>query len=161
MTRIFIVVIFVLSMAHPSQAQENSKSKLTAIGELLEISGTDAVLDAQINTMAKEIMNLLFKKDFPKASQKAVDGLTQRMVDGFLVSKGDYYWRVAAVYDKYFTHDEILEMIEWYSSPLGKKTIKVMPKLLVESNEAGRRWGEEVGNRVATEMIEEFKKSSK
>ena len=159
MTRIFICLAVALFIAFPSHGQKISQSKLTAINELIDISRIDAVLDVQINTSAREIMSLLYKQQFPKASQSFVEGLTQRMIDEFLASKGDYYWRTAAVYDKYFTYDEILKMIDWYSSPLGKKTIKIMPTLSVELSEAGKRWGEEVGRLVTEKLVNEIKKS--
>ena len=161
MSRIVIALFFALFMASPSHAQEISKSKLTAIGELLDISGTDAVLDAQIDTITKEILKLTLEPLKEKITQKGVDYLTQKIVEKFKTSKGDYYWRAAAVYDKYFTHDEILEMIDWYKTPLGEKMIKVLPKLSIELSEAGRRWGEEVGIRATKEFIEEIKANKK
>ncbi|MBE9145730.1 DUF2059 domain-containing protein [Planktothrix mougeotii] len=37
------------------------------------------------------------------------------------------------LYDKYFTEEDLQAMIDFYKTPTGKKTISVMPELLVES----------------------------
>jgi len=43
------------------------------------------------------------------------------------------------LYDKYFTEEELKDLVEFYKSPTGKKSIAVVPKLFAESMElAGR-----------------------
>lgn len=39
------------------------------------------------------------------------------------------------LYSKYFTEDEIRDLLVFYKSPTGKKTIRVMPQLMQESME--------------------------
>ena len=39
------------------------------------------------------------------------------------------------LYDKYFTEQELKDLIEFYKSPTGKKATEVVPKLLAESME--------------------------
>ncbi len=153
---LYVAMLVALLFSGSGNAQEISNSKLRAIGQLLEVSGANAVMDVQIDLVAKELMKHVFKSVAPEISENNVDVLTLMMVEKFKDSKGDFYWRAAVVYDKYFTHDEILAMVDWYSTPLGKKTIKVMPSLMTELSEAGRLWGMEVGERVAAEIVEEY-----
>lgn len=49
------------------------------------------------------------------------------------------------IYHKNFTAEEVKGMIEFYSTDLGKKTIRVMPSLLNESMQAGQQWGQSLG----------------
>src|SRR5437763_1129174 len=58
-------------------------------------------------------------------------------------------------YNKYYTHEEVLGLIEFYSTPLGKKTISVMPNLMGELQEAGRKWGEGLGRDSMIEVLSE------
>ena len=44
------------------------------------------------------------------------------------------------IYAKFFTHDEILQMVAFYETPVGKKTIEVMPELAVEMARVSTRW---------------------
>lgn len=61
------------------------------------------------------------------------------------------------IYDKYFSDDEIIALIAFYESPLGKKTTSVLPQIMNESLTVGKILGREVqqsaleriGNEVA------------
>lgn len=65
---------------------------------------------------------------------------------------------VLPVYDKYFTQDEIREIIKFYESPVGKKTIQNMPSLMREAMEVGQRWGMSLAERVQKRMDAKKKK---
>ncbi len=49
---------------------------------------------------------------------------------------------VVEVWDRHFTHQDILELIAFSESPVGHKLVRKQPEVLAESMEAGRRWGE-------------------
>lgn len=49
------------------------------------------------------------------------------------------------IYEKHFTHDEIKGLLEFYESPLGKKTLEKMPLVTAECMEAGIAWGRKIG----------------
>ncbi|MCY4059822.1 MAG: DUF2059 domain-containing protein [Gammaproteobacteria bacterium] len=63
------------------------------------------------------------------------------------------------VYDKHFSHQEIREMIAFYETPLGKKSIGVMPRVMADSMQIGQRWAArvmpEVREKVTRLMREE------
>jgi len=56
------------------------------------------------------------------------------------------------IYAKYFTHDEIKELLTFYQTPLGKKMIVTLPSVMQESMIAGQKWGEKIGQMVVEEM---------
>jgi hypothetical protein len=58
-------------------------------------------------------------------------------------------------YDKNFTHEEIRGLIAFYQTPLGKKSVSVLPQLVAEVQEKGRTWGEGVGRQCMTEVLAE------
>ena len=59
------------------------------------------------------------------------------------------------VYDKYLSDADVRGMIEFYSTPLGKKVVQVLPQLMSESGERGRQWGERLGRDSMTEVLSE------
>lgn len=59
------------------------------------------------------------------------------------------------VYDRNFSHQEIRSLIDFYQTPLGRKTISVLPKLALESQEEGRKWGENLGRKSMEEVLTE------
>ena len=59
------------------------------------------------------------------------------------------------LYARYFTEQEIRDLIDFYQTPTGQKSIAVMPALMQDSMEAGEAWGRKVGERVAKEVLSE------
>ena len=59
------------------------------------------------------------------------------------------------VYDKYLSDADIRGMIEFYSTPLGKKIVQVLPQLMSECTERGRKWGEGIGRDSMIEVLQE------
>ena len=51
---------------------------------------------------------------------------------------------VIPIYARHFTHADVRGMIDFYDTPLGKKTIKAMPSLMQESMQASHHWAQEV-----------------
>ncbi len=58
-------------------------------------------------------------------------------------------------YDKNFTHEEILGLIQFYQTPVGKKSISVLPQLMSDLQQKGRKWGEDVGRQSMIEVFAE------
>jgi hypothetical protein len=52
------------------------------------------------------------------------------------------------IYDKHFTHEEIKELLKFYESPLGKKTIKELPAITQEVLREGEEWGKRIAARI-------------
>jgi hypothetical protein len=56
------------------------------------------------------------------------------------------------LYDKYFSHDDIKKLIQFYESPIGKKLLSVTPLITKEASRIGEEWGE----RLALDILEEL-----
>jgi len=60
--------------------------------------------------------------------------------------------QIIAIYDKHFTDDEVKGLLQFYSSPLGRKFAAEMPKIAAEAQAANR----EEGTRTATEVVQQL-----
>jgi uncharacterized protein len=60
--------------------------------------------------------------------------------------------QIVAIYDKHFTDDEVKGLLQFYSSPLGRKFAAEMPKIAAEAQAANR----EEGTRTATEVVQQL-----
>ena len=58
-------------------------------------------------------------------------------------------------YNKYYTHDEIKQLLIFYESPLGRKMIEVAPFIQEETMYVGQQWGEQLGYEIVNELIRE------
>ena len=46
-------------------------------------------------------------------------------------------------------------LIQFYQTPLGQKTISVLPELTGEMAEAGKQWGQQLGRQSMQEVLTE------
>lgn len=58
------------------------------------------------------------------------------------------------IYDKYYTHDDIRDLIKFYESPVGRKMIETMPLVLQESMQAGQEWGRALSEKMLQKLKE-------
>ena len=58
------------------------------------------------------------------------------------------------IYDKYFTHEEIKQLIDFYSSAFGKKVITTQPLIMKESYTVGEQRGQMVAGKIRAKLKE-------
>ena len=67
---------------------------------------------------------------------------------GQTVKPTDFVDRLVPIDDKYFTHEDIKGLIQFYQSPLGHKLLSVQPKVMQESAEVGDDWGAQLEDKL-------------
>ena len=142
----------------PSQINANkiSPEKRALISELLEVTDAKknalAVFNAMLDENEKQMpdivwQGLLNQKEFQELDAEAKDALRKELLAESermnkrvreLFSAGIDMAHVIEdvsidLYDKYFTEDEIKDLIVFYKSHTGKKTTEVLPKMFAES----------------------------
>lgn len=150
---LFIAVMsFVCAATHAQETAQVSPEKRALIKELLALTGGTKGMNQLLDVMLKQ-----GEKDFPKlmsslisdnknmtperqaaAEQKlkvVTERSIQRMREAF--QKINYTQVIedisAASFDKYFNESELKEWITFYKSPLGRKTIELMPTIYAET----------------------------
>ena len=146
-----------LVSASPSLAQvANPRSeKAQNIEHLLQLVGADklqqAVVDQMLATMLPSLSNAPgLDADTRRALGRLADLLREEM------KKVDFNSLTAQLYDKYFTNDEVRELIRFYESAIGQKAIQVLPALTQESMERGGREGQLAAQRAMARFVEEY-----
>jgi uncharacterized protein len=129
-------------------------AKKADIMRLLELTGAKALVEQMMTTMLKDIRPLMANSLPPGAYRET-------LVDLFFTkfqSKVDPQALLdlsAPVYDKYFSHAEIKQLIAFYETPLGQKAASTLPKLTAEVGALGRQWGEKIGRDSMEEVLAE------
>lgn len=135
---IFFALLFIASHAAFSQTATNKEKK---VRELLEITGA-AKLGVQMSQS-------LFK-DFEKTFSSVPQEFWQKLKAEFKAETlADL---VVPVYMKYYTEEELDELIKFYNTPIGKKTIALMPQIMQECMEIGQKWGQEAAKKIFREL---------
>ena len=118
-----------------------AQPKEERIRHLLDISGSGALTMQIMDTIIPEFNKLV--PDIP-------EDFWVRFRDKINVD--DFYDLIIPIYNKYYTLDEINELIAFYNTPLGKKLISTTPIITQESYAAGQNWGRMLGEQIANEL---------
>lgn len=141
------------------------QSKLAAVKEadirrLMDLVGTRALVTQMMNGMEQNIRPLM-TSSLPEGEYR------ERLIDLFFAkfhSKADPQQVLdlaLPAYDRYYSDEEIKELIRFYETPLGQKTVSILPKLMGELQEAGRTWGEGLGRDSMMEVLSEHPELAK
>jgi hypothetical protein len=144
-----------------SAAKEQLKEQLKIdpakeadIRRLLDLTGAGALATQVMDGMEKNIRPLMTTA-LPPGEYR------EKLIELFFVkfhSKRDPQELLdlsVPVYDKYYSHDEIKGLIQFYGTPLGQKMLNVLPKLMGEMQRAGGEWGEGIGRQSMLEVLAE------
>jgi uncharacterized protein len=135
-------------------ASKIDPAKAADIQRLMEVAGTRDMLNQIWGSMQTTIRPTL-EQSLPPGPYRA------KLIDLFfdrLKSKLDAQQFVdlaAAAYDKYLSDDDIKALTAFYQTPLGKKTLTVLPQMMSELQQQGFRIGEQAGREAMTEVLAE------
>lgn len=139
-----ILIILITFFSFNLHAQTND-AKIKDIKRLLVASGTIDNAKIAITGMIK-----LMKQS------RANENISEEFWNNFL-EEIDYN-EIAAIYipiyDKNYTHEEIIGILAFYESEIGKKTVTKMPIIMQESMAAGQEWGKKIGQKALEKMKE-------
>jgi hypothetical protein len=109
--------------------------------KLLKVSGSTDALSQITGTIIQQ-----FRQMFPAVPAAAWDEFAKKLNDEELLRM------YIPIYKKYYTHDDIKEMIRFYESPVGRKMAKATPAMTQDAIVIGQQWGEKIGAEIIKEM---------
>ncbi|HWO03104.1 MAG TPA: DUF2059 domain-containing protein [Blastocatellia bacterium] len=178
-----IVICFLLLLCPLAvSAQESATTKKQElIRELLVVTdaanNANKTLDSIVSEMDKQYPNLvegladadpsltpaqrqrakkMLTENRAQYSKQLMERIKQRVDFGQFVES-----LTASLYDKYFTEDELNDLISFYKTPTGKKTSTVLPELFAESLQKASEKLSPVLTTIITEMAAEEKERIK
>jgi hypothetical protein len=140
--------------AAPSSEKKIDPAKEKDIRQLLELTGTRDRMLQVMSEMEKGIKPLM-ENSLPPGDYRG------KLIDAFFEkfhSKVDLEQLLnltVPIYDSHFSHAEIKGLIEFYKTPLGKKSVSELPQLMGEMMAAGQKWGENAGRTSMMEVLAE------
>lgn len=152
-------VLLITSLAISGYAQSQSQGgipdpnapvppeKAKAIRRLLEMTGSAK--------LGQQVMDQLFatrRAMTPQVPGSVWDEIEKEFRAEF--QSGRVTELVIPIYSRYFTEEEINTLIAFYETPVGKKTVSVMPQVLAEAMQVGVRWSAEIIKRLEQRLKE-------
>lgn len=157
MRKIIVALLLLTAWSAPSFCEELSSAKRADIEQLLKMTGALSAGKQMSNAMVTQLTQVL-RKARPDIPDRVLDVLPEEVDAVISDNIGDLSGLMVGLYHKHFTADEVKGMIQFYSTPLGKKTIEVMPALMTESFQAGQQWGQTLGPAVQARIQARLKK---
>jgi hypothetical protein len=134
-----VLVLLICGIQFSIYSQTESKDE--KIRTLLELTGS-AKLGVQI---AKTLIPS-FQKAYPDVNLSFWDEVEKDINSDSLINL------IIPIYSKYYTEDDIDQLITFYKSPIGKKVTESLPQITQESMLAGQNWGRQIGEQVVLKL---------
>lgn len=141
----------------PAAGVERAKidpAKEADIRRLMDAMGAKTLVKEMMDGMENNMRSLM-AGSLPSGDYR--DKLVELFVEKFQskVDAQELIDKAVPSYDKYLSDEEIKGLIAFYQTPLGQKTISVLPKLTVELQAEGAQWGQEMGRQCMLEVLSE------
>lgn len=138
----FMLLVSSLFLVQSIYANEISDNKKKLIERMLEQSGQSA---KQVSMMMAQQMASVIKASVPE-DDKAQQIITEeviKIVEKDFIERNSFFEPLYPIYDKYFTEEDLREIVRINDTPLGKKIIGVMPSIFQESMVQGQIIGQQ------------------
>ena len=157
-----IVSALLMFLVSPLSAQDSEVSDELErkLGELLIESGSLS-LGEQMAELFVAQMSQAIRQSRPDLPPVAFDIIREETISiiNEELDRGSFQSMLIPIYAQFYTIDEVDELLAFYRSPIGKKTVNILPELTQESSQAGERWGmligPTIGARISTRLAEE------
>jgi hypothetical protein len=154
--------VLAIALAVPALAcaDELTAQKRADIRELIGASGGTKITGQLADVTSKNISSAL-KRQHPDLPEGVAAKLRTELITLFEERAnvpGGLVDRIVASYHKHFTHPEIKELLAFNQTPIGRKTMQVLPAIMSETMTAGQAWGQALAPEVQRRVNAVLKK---
>ncbi len=160
MRRFLFAVVLCLATSSLLATQPNpSQRQRELIDQLITLTSSEQTQRRMVDTMLAQMQrSVLARAGVGESSEDAKFFFERfrKLVDERIDFKQFVRELYLDVYTKYFTEDELAEIVARYRSPLGQKMLQLMPQIMADS----MRLGEEKLAPTMNEILEQVKKDA-
>ncbi len=144
--------------AAAAKAEKIDPARLEAARKLIRTTTSDRLIDQVLNMATSQVTMLMIRMKPEK--KKEITEIMHKIASEMKSSrrKQELYEKIARIYARHFTVDEMNKLIAFYETPVGRKFIQKMPEVMLESQKAGMEWGRAVAQEMFRRAREEAKK---
>lgn len=155
------LTIFIAAYAPCTHTEEHSTTQPTTseVMALLQANGT-ADVAAEIGPLAAQQLSAALRRTNPGLPPRAdiivretvLEYLRKRAVSDRVVDK------LVPIYAKYLTREDIQRITSFYRSPAGRRLVKVLPSISLESAKVGQDWMESILPGLQSELLRRLRR---
>lgn len=138
----------------PASAQ--SPSHEAAIRVLIDETKAMALGRQMMDQLLAQLLPLVARLN-PQAGQAVAEILRNEFQDVLDERMAEFEAFMVRLYAQHFSEAEIGQLIAFYRTPVGRKTIEVMPQLMSEGQRFGVVWGQRLGEEAARRAFDRLR----
>ena len=152
------LLLLSIHMSIQAQTRPVSEPKRQAIDQILQQTGAKNALALMTRQLTGEILGLLKTKNVPVDENLArlVDHEAKKVIYEDFVLNNQFNEIFYALYDEYFSVEELREIAKFYDSPSGKRLLAAMPEISRRSLEAAQEKSKGIGYKVQQRLMQRF-----
>jgi len=144
--------------AAPSQ-NNPPPGAIAAAKEILLLKNASAVYKGAVISTITNVRSSLMQSNINL--QKDIEEISLKLARDLSGRESEIGDGMAAIYATNFSEQELKDLLTFYKSPLGKKTLEMEPKSIEQSLNYMRNWSEDLAQEVNEKFREEMKKRGK
>ena len=155
---VFIVLFVSFPSIYASEDNITEKKKQNII-KFMEITGTLDIglqFSKMINAQLTKIL-ATNNPNIPKEKYIIIEQVVNSVIENNVKSENGLLKYLLPIYDKYFTNEDLENLLAFYQSDAGKKILKAMPNIMQESMVVGQEWGRSLGPVLIERLKTKFK----
>lgn len=152
----------------PAQAQQKaalppastiSPAAITAAKEILLLKNAASVYQGAVVATIQNVKNSLLQGNINL--QRDIEEISLKLARDLAGKESEIGEGMALIYATNFSEQELKDLLAFYRSPLGKKSLEQEPKSIEASLNYMRNWGEDLAMEVNERFRDEMKKRGK
>jgi hypothetical protein len=132
---------------------------IAAAKEILAMKNAYAVYQGAVVTTIQNVKNALLQTNINL--QKDIEEVSLKIARDLSGKESELGEAMAIIYANHFSEQELKDLVAFYKSPLGKKSLETEPKAIESSLGYMRAWGEDLAQEINVRYRDELKKRGK
>jgi|GEM_PF-2949256 len=149
---IMICICFALSTLSGGGVQAGTDEKQAKIKKLISVTDMRTLLEDMVPVIANMVAKDLKKKGVP-LSAETVDVIKKSTTAVMKTNVTPYFNRIIGMYNEAYSEDELDELLAFYTSPTGQKSLHVLSQIENDAKSLGVRWGRSLTPQIDTDVI--------
>jgi uncharacterized protein len=159
---LLIRIIFSLVLFYPvfSHADELTEQKKADIKTLMEMTGSTKIAMQFADTASQNIFHTLkmARPDIPERVLTIFHKELLKLFEEKIHAPDGMMERLIPIYARHFTAAEIKELLAFYNTRVGRKSIETLPMIFKESMAVGQEWGQSLAPEINRRVEDVLKK---
>jgi hypothetical protein len=158
-----MIALVAIGIARPASAQvpavQPSPNAVLLAKQIIQLKGVDAMFAPLVHGVIVKVRDQFIQSNFMWAND--LSQIAAGLEKEYGPRGSQVIDATARIYASHFTEAELKELLAFYQSPLGRKSVAEEPKITDESMAYAGHWGDDLSVEIIDKMRAEMKKRGK